>query len=193
MERFFVAARLCVASIAVLLAAGSLRASEGAMAQFTFFDFNAPKAKAVNGVRFPAIYGKGGGDIVGLDFGLLAYSEMNSLRGVAWSVFPHANRIRNGMTGAAFGLFNWHEGEDIGVNFGVVNITNNVRGLNWSAVNFAKGHTVADVGVVNVSDSSNFQLSFVNITQRIEGLQLGLLNCASNGFLPCFVLFNFGK
>ena len=64
---------------------------------------------------------------------------------------------------------------------------------NWSVVNYAKGHTVADVGLVNISDSSNFQLSFFNMTRKIEGLQIGLLSCAGNGFLPCFVLFNFGK
>ena len=183
---------LCFATIIAMLSLSAANAQEAAPVQFTFFDFNAPEASQVSGVRFPAIYGKGGGDVVGLDFGLLAFSEMKSLKGVAFSVFPTANHITGEMTGIAASLVNWHEGQDTGVNVGAVNVTNNVKGLNWGAVNFSKGYTVADVGAVSISQKSNFQLSFVNITQEIDGIQIGLLNCAKNGFLPCFIFFNFG-
>jgi len=184
---------LVMSAFASMLPFAAANAEGGAPVQFTFFDFNAPKADAVSGVRFPAIYGKGGGDIVGLDFGLLAYSEMRSLKGVSWSLFPQANRISGDMTGASLSLFNWHEGQDVGVNLGLFNLTNNVKGLNWAALNYSKGYTVADVGLVNISKKSNFQLSFVNITEEINGVQIGIVSCAKNGFLPCFVLFNFGK
>jgi hypothetical protein len=169
-------------------------ANAAAPVQFSFFDFNAPKASEVTGVRFPAIYGKGGGDIKGIDFQLLAYSEMNSLTGVSFPLLVvGANRISGEMNGVSLGLFNWHEGQDTGVNWGAVNITNNVKGLNLGLLNIADGHTVADVGMVNISESSNFQLSWVNVTQQLNGLQLGLVNCAKNGFLPCFIFFNFGQ
>ena len=45
----------------------------------------------------------------------------------------------------------------------------------------------------HVSDSSTVQLGFVNVTQRIKGVQIGFLNVASNGFLPVFPFFNFPK
>ena len=159
--------------------------------QFSFFDFNAPEDSEVSGVRFPAIYGKGGGNIKGVDLQLLAYSEMNSLQGVSFPLVLGANRISGDMSGVSLGLFNWHESQDTGINFGAVNVTNNVKGANLGIVNYAEGHTVADIGAVNVSNSSVFQLSFVNVTQQLDGIQLGLVNCAKNGFLPCFIIFNF--
>jgi hypothetical protein len=162
--------------------------------QLSFFDFNAPEDKTVSGVRFPVIYGQGGGDVRGLDLQILAYSEMDSLRGISFPlILGGANRIRGEMVGIAWGLFNWHEGQDTGLNVGFANITNNVDGLNWGAVNVAQGKTVADVGAVSISKQSNFQLSLVNVTEELDGLQIGLINCAKNGFLPCFVFFNFGS
>ena len=50
-----------------------------------------------------------------------------------------------------------------------------------------------DVGGLNVSNRSTVQVGFVNVTERIEGVQLGFLNVASNGFLPVFPFFNFPK
>jgi hypothetical protein len=184
--------KLCCASVVAMLSFSTANAAEPAPVQFTFFDFNAPAASEVSGVRFPAIYGKGGGDITGVDFGLFAYSEMNSLKGVSFSIFPAANHIKGEMVGVSFGIFNWHEGQDTGVNLGFANFTKNVKGVNGSVFNYSKGFTMADVGAVNISQKSNFQLAFVNVTQELDGLQLGLINCAKNGFLPCFIFFNFG-
>ena len=162
--------------------------------QLSFFEFNAPADKEVSGVRFPVIYGKAGGDVRGLDLQILAFSEMDSLTGISFPlVLAGANRIRGDMTGIAWGLFNWHEGQDTGLNLGIANITKAMQGLNWGAVNVSSGYTVADVGAVSVSQKSNFQLSLVNVTEELDGLQIGFLNCAKNGFLPCFVLFNFGS
>lgn len=33
----------------------------------------------------------------------------------------------------------------------------------------------------------------MNVAKRIEGVQIGLLNFAKNGFLPMFPFFNFPK
>jgi hypothetical protein len=171
-------------------------ANAAAPVQFSFFDFNAPKASEVEGVRFPAIYGKGGGNITGLEINLLAYSEMESFKGFQLPIIAGigANRITGDMTGVSWSLFNWHEGQDTGWNAGVVNMTANVKGVNTGVVNYSTGHTIVDLAYgVNISKSSNFQLSFVNVTQEINGVQIGLINCAKNGFLKCFVIFNFGS
>jgi len=154
---------------------------------------NAPKTKDVTGARFSFLYGKQGGNIKGVDIQLLSFSEMESLKGVSFSPISlvGANKITGNMTGAAFGLFNNHKGNDVGVNLAVVNLTNNVQGLNWGAVNVSTGTTLADVGLVSLSKKSTFQLGFFNKTDDIDGVQIGLINCAKNGFLPCFpfVLF----
>jgi len=156
-------------------------ANAAAPVQISFFDLKAPREADINGVRFPAIYGKGGGAIQGVDLQLLAYSEMSSLKGVAIPLIAGigANHITGDMTGASIGLLNWHEGKDIGANWGVVNISNTVTG--------------AEIGVVNVSKNSDFQLAFVNVTDEIDGVQIGLVNCAKNGFLRCFIFVNFAK
>jgi len=156
-------------------------ANAAAPVQFSFFDFNAPKDSEVTGVRFPAIYGKGGGNITGVEVNLLAYSEMNSFKGFNFPLFVLAgNRISGDMTGVSWGgILNRHEGQDIGWNAALVNMTNNVTGLNWGAVNIGNSTKGLDLGLVNV-------------TQQLNGVQIGLVNCAKNGFLPCFIFFNFG-
>jgi len=165
-----------VAAIALLSISA---ANAAAPVQIAFFDLKAPRDPDVTGVRFPAIYAKGG-DVQGADLQLLAFSEMNSLKGISFPLLiAGANHIYGEMTGVSVGLFNWHEGKDTGVNFGAVNVTNNVTG--------------AEFGWVNISKKSNFQLSLVNVTDEIHGAQIGLLNCAKNGFLPCFIFFNFGS
>jgi hypothetical protein len=184
---------LVLAACMALIGALPARAADPAAVQFSFFDVNAPDTDQVKGVRFPTIYGKGNTNLVGWDIPILAWSELDSLQGVHWAPWLiSGNHIRGDMKGVTVSAVNWHEGQDTGVNLGLLNLTNNVAGVNWSFVNYAKGHSAVDVGFVNVSDKSNFQLSWVNVTQKLDGLQLGLINCAKNGFLPCFVLFNFG-
>ena len=155
-------------------------ANAAAPVQFSFFDFNAPKDSEVTGVRFPAIYGKGGGDVTGVEINLLAYSEMNSFKGFNFPLFIlSGNRVQGDMTGVSWSTWNRHEGQDTGWNWGLVNTTNNVKGLN--------------LGAVNVGNSTHgLDLGLVNITQQLNGVQIGLVNCAKNGFLPCFIIFNFG-
>lgn len=162
--------------------------------QLAVFDTQLPEAEQVSGVRVPVLYGKDGGNVRGLDVQLLAYSEMKSLSGIAFPLLVGgANRISGDMNGVALGLFNWHQGQDTGLNLGFANVTNNVKGLNWGVVNVADGYTVADVGIVSVSQKSDVQVSFVNVTKELGGLQIGLINCAKNGFLPCFPLVNFPR
>jgi hypothetical protein len=193
--RFFrLPVSIATLAIGVILFSLPVQAAEPAAVQFSFFDVNAPDTDQVKGVRVPVLYGKGNTNLTGWDLPVLAWSELNSMTGLHWAPWLiSGNHIRGEMNGVAAGAVNWHEGKDTGVNFGVVNITNNVKGLNLSAVNVSKGYTVADVGLVNVSQKSNFQLSWVNVTTELHGLQIGLINCAKNGFLPCFPIFNFGE
>ena len=81
--------------------------------------------------------------------------------------------------GAAVSLVNIHRGDDVGANVGLVNITNNVHGANVSFANISEGNTMVDVGVVSFSGKSK--------------VQVGIINCAANGFLPCFPIVNFPK
>jgi hypothetical protein len=163
--------------------------ADPAPAQFSAFDFNAPDNSEVKGVRLTAIYGKSG-NVTGVDF-TIGLSELDNLKGVSFPLIFGGNRIKNSMTGLGLGIVNIHEGADKGVNVGFLNLTNDVQGLNWGGINISTGTTIADVSFVNISDTSTFQLAFFNKTEFIEGVQIGFLNCASNGFLPCFPIFNF--
>jgi hypothetical protein len=97
------------------------------------------------------------------------------------------------MKGASLGIFNWNTGKTTGVNLAAVNVTNDVKGLNWSAVNYSEGYTMADIGIASFSNKSNFQFGLFNKTNTIDGVQIGLINCADNGFLKCFPIINFAK
>ena len=86
-----------------------------------------------------------------------------------------------------------------GVSFDAALVTrSNFTG--WSLAGFNYGHrdvSGAQMGGINVAaeSSSGLQLGFVNLAKHHEGLQLGLLNINTVGFLPCFpgINFNFGR
>jgi hypothetical protein len=40
-------------------------------------------------------------------------------------------------------------------------------------------------------NDSGLTAAFINMVNKAEGLQLGFLNIAKNGFLPAFPFFNF--
>ncbi len=180
--RFFIAA-LAMTTVAAQ--------ADSAPAQFSGPGFNAPDTNDVRGVRLAALYGKSG-NMTGVDVAL-GLSELDNMKGVSLPLFIGANRVRNEMTGLAIGLVNIHEGSDAGVNLGLLNLTQDVNGLNWGAVNISEGTTLADVSLVNFSQQSTFQLGYFNKTDQLKGIQIGLLNCADNGFFPCFPIFNFPK
>lgn len=166
-------------------------AADPAPAQFSAFDFNAPDVSEVSGVRLSAIYGQSG-SVTGIDF-TIGLSDLQNLKGVSFPLLFGANRIRNQFTGLGMGIVNLHEGSDTGVNLGMLNLTNDVNGLNVAAANISTGTTLADVSFVNISEQSSIQLGFFNQTDNIRGVQIGFLNCANNGFMPCFPLINFAK
>ncbi len=158
----------------------------------TLNGFNAPDANAVGGVRLSVLHGKVS-EVKGVDFSLLGMSETQRTTGVNFGLFFGASKVTQEMKGASLGIFNWNTGQTTGVNLAAVNITNDVKGLNWSAVNYSEGYTMADIGLASFSEKSNFQLGFFNMTSQIDGVQIGLINCADNGFFKCFPIVNFAK
>ncbi|MGF1778531.1 VC2662 family protein [Vibrio nomapromontoriensis] len=154
--------------------------------------FNAPDANAVGGVRLSVLHGQVN-EVKGVDFSVLGMSETQRTTGVNFGLFFGASKVTQEMKGASLGIFNWNTGSTTGVNLGMVNVTNDVKGLNWSAVNYSEGNTMADIGIASFSKKSNFQLGIFNKTNTIDGVQIGLINCADNGFFKCFPIVNFAK
>ncbi|WP_047049193.1 VC2662 family protein [Vibrio mexicanus] len=183
-----------LATAAVVAALTSSAAfAESSPAMFSTLDgFNAPAKESVGGVRLSVLHGKVD-EVKGVDFPLLGMSETDRTTGVNFGLFLGGSKVNEEMKGASLALFNWQEGKATGVNLAAVNITNDVNGLNWSAVNYSEGHTMADVGLASISKKSNFQLGVFNMTEEIDGVQIGLINCADNGFFKCFPIINFAK
>lgn len=180
-------------TFAIVLATFTMTATaDDAAVQFSSLNgFNAPASDTVTGVRFPALYGKTA-TVTGVDLHLMAISEVDDFKGVQFPLLvAGANHINNSMTGVAFGVWNWNKGQATGVNIATVNVTNNVKGLNLGVVNVSTGDTSFDWSAANISKSSGAQLGIFNMTDEISVVQIGLINCAKNGFLPCFPFVNF--
>ena len=57
----------------------------------------------------------------------------------------------------------------------------------------SEGYSDVDLSGMGISNHSNVQVGFINITQKIDKVQIGFLNFAENGFFPMFPIFNFPK
>lgn len=99
------------------------------------------------------------------------------------------------LTGLQIGGVSWMVGSYTGVSFdGVLVARSNFTG--WSLAGFNFGHkdvSGVQMGGINVAEESStgLQFGFINLAKHHEGLQLGLININSSGFLPCFPGFNF--
>jgi hypothetical protein len=166
---------------------------------------NFPRNPDVTGARVNLLYGKSA-NVTGVNFSVLGLSDVDNFTGLEYDIFFGANRVREKFTGASFSVLNWHQGDDLGVNFGGVNIVNNIfganfglvnlttdtTGLNWSLVNISSKNSSADIGFVNMAGHTTlFQFGLLNFSGHVTGLQIGLLNFAKYGFLPVFPIFNF--
>ncbi|GEA52115.1 hypothetical protein VIN01S_29190 [Vibrio inusitatus NBRC 102082] len=182
--------------VLIATAIAASMASSFAFAQtpvmFSTIDMNAPQDNSVQGVRLSVLHGKTS-EVKGVDVSLLGMSETDRTTGLNLNLWFGANKVNQEMKGLSWGWFNWNTGKTTGVNLGLANITHNVEGLNWSAVNYSDGTTMADVGLVSLSNKSNIQVGIFNKTKDIDGVQIGLINCADNGFFKCFPIVNFAK
>lgn len=173
--------------ILLLCAAGAARAE--APFQFAAPGVRAPDDPRVTGVRFTVIEGRNE-RVRGLDLGVVALAESGDVTGIR-AVFG-VSRLTGDLTGVDHSVVTLHDGTDRGLNASFVNLVHRMdAGANVAWVNVVDDYSMVDLGGLNVSARSTVQLGFVNITERIEGVQLGFLNLAENGFLPVFPFFNF--
>lgn len=79
---------------------------------------------------------------------------------------------------------------DVGI---VNNVTRNMAGLEFGAVNIADTCFGAQAGALNIAEKLyGVQLGALNMTGDLHGLQLGLINISSHGGALVFPLLNFG-
>jgi len=81
-----------------------------------------------------------------------------------------------------------------GVDLAYLSFTNNVYGLQASAVNVSTGSRGVQIGLWNqgTEDTSGMQIGIINVAQKgSKQLQIGLWNGLGNGFLPVFPIINF--
>ncbi len=167
-------------------------ASAQASFQFSVPNYQAPSDPNVSGMRFSLLHGKNV-NVRGFDLGILSLSE--SSRKSGFGLVLGVDKVTQEMDGgAAFSLVNYHKGKDRGLNAAFINRVNDTsEAVTIGFVNIADGPTNFDLGGINVSESSNYQLGFINYTKKISGFQFGFVNIAENGFLPWFPVFNFPK
>lgn len=88
----------------------------------------------------------------------------------------------------------------------IINLANDVYGVQSALLTKAENLNGAQLGFVNMSNHSatgvqfglfnqaeyihGAQIGFVNYAKTIEGLQVGILNIAENGWFPAMVLVN---
>jgi len=65
--------------------------------------------------------------------------------------------------------------------------------VNIGLANIGLGESLIDIGLVNYSESTSFQVGFINATKKLDGLQVGLINYAENGVVPVLPIINFKK
>lgn len=128
---------------------------------------------SISGIRLNLIYGVNQ-NLKGLDLGLV-------------------NHVRGDGLGVQYGLIGYTEGDFTGWQNGFATITKGrFTGFQSSAYNQAGTGELFQWGIVNVGDDvSGLQLGFINVTQNLYGLQVGLINVIqSKDTLPVFPIVN---
>ena len=132
------------------------------------------------GIRFTALYGVNAA-VVGFDFGV-------------WSV---TNGYQYGVQANV--LTAYHAQDADGFSFaGIVNYTHkSSTGCIIGGFYNEIGHKITgfQTGLfcARATQVSGVQLSLFNYCEKLNGLQLGLINNKNNGTIPCTVLFNIGN
>ncbi len=152
--------------------------------------FNLADLSQVKGVQFGAIANRDK-DFHGLQIsGIVNWNEDDSA-GVQIGTINYGGEF----TGLQLGGVSWLCGNYVGVSFDAALVArNNFTGWSIAGFNYGlKDVSGAQMGGVNVAaeSSSGLQFGLVNFAKHHEGLQLGLININSSGFLPCFPFVNF--
>lgn len=159
--------------------------------QFSMAGAQLPPDDNVDGCRISFIYGSNN-SVSSFDLGIASLSQSANSSGVSF-IFGvgHVTGQSSGLAGA---LINVHSGEDTGANAAFINAVKTVKsGANIGFVNFTDGFSAVDLSGLAVSQRSSVQVGFVNITKKIETIQIGFLNAAENGVFPVFPFFNIPK
>ena len=177
-----------IASMLCLLATPALAETSF---QFSAAGARMPDDPNVGGFRIVLFYGKNE-NVSGFDLGIASFSEARNQSGfsMTWGM----GRVTGSSSGLASGFVNLHSGEDTGVNAAFINNIKSLKsGVNIGFVNVTDGYSHIDLSGMGISNESQIQLGFINITKKINGVQIGFLNFAENGFFPVFPFFNMPK
>ncbi len=160
------------------------------MTGFQCTGFNLVDLASVRGFQFGAIANRDK-DFHGVQIsGILNWNEDESA-GVQIGTVNYGGEF----TGFQIGGVSWMIGNFSGVAFDAM-LTTRSKFTGWSIAGFnygLKDVSGAQMGCINVSaeTSTGLQLGAINFAKHHEGLQLGLINLNSSGFLPCFPFVNF--
>ena len=160
------------------------------MTGFQFTGFNLIDLASVKGFQFGAIANRAR-DFHGVQIsGVVNWNEDESA-GVQIGTINYGGEF----TGFQIGGVSWMIGSFSGVSFDAM-LTTRSNFTGWSVAGFNYGLrdvSGAQMGAINVSaeTSTGLQLGAINFAKHHEGLQLGLININSSGFLPCFPIVNF--
>lgn len=152
--------------------------------------FNLVDLASVRGFQFGAIANRDR-DFHGVQIsGVVNWNEDESA-GVQIGMVNYGGEF----AGLQIGGVSWMIGNFSGVSFDAM-LTTRSKFTGWSIAGFNYGLrdvSGAQIGGINVSaeTSTGLQLGAINFAKHHEGLQLGLININSSGFLPCFPIVNF--
>lgn len=198
--------KLCLGLLTGLFISQAAIAGEPVAAQFSTVNFNYPSTEQVKGFHFTTIHGKTS-DVEGLDITVLGLSEMDKFSGVSMNLFFGVSKIKEEFNGLSLSAMNWHQGKDTGLNVGIVNNTQYVKGVNLGAINlsntvaganigfinYSQKLSLIDFGGMNVAKAAKFQFGLINVAENLQGLQIGIINYAENGIVKILPLVNFRK
>lgn len=170
---------------------GFVGVTSGSMTGCELTLFNLADIGATKGVQFGLLANRTK-DVCGVQFGGFLNWNEDEACGVQLGGLNYDGEF----SGVQLGIVNWMLGNVKGVSVagGLLLAQNGFTGCSAALLNYGlKDITGAQFGVFNVSanTSTGLQFGLVNFAKHHEGLQLGLVNLNSSGFLPCFPFFNF--
>ena len=116
-------------------------------------------------------------NVYGLNVGLLSsynYNSRQEIYGVDFSLVSIESKAK----GLQMALTNWSKGSS-GVQMAFGNLVKEFTGVQVALGNVARESSVVQIGVLNFARDNT------------KGVQFGVLNFMSNGFLPFFPIINF--
>ena len=118
------------------------------------------------------------------------WGEQNEVNGIDVGIFHTAVKTN----GLALGIYNGLSESGTGIQMGLGSyVQQGFSGLQWGLANAVTGELKgAQLGIANQAGSgTGFQFGGLNVTDSMQGIQIGLWNVNPNGFLPYFPIINF--